>query len=346
MKQLASKSTSEKVNASQGQKQPSKRTILQAYKQNTAPLPEKRNQANQNVFQLQTWSHGALDGKQTNVSWTTGTLGGSTVGTSMIANPLGPEHLQGGPPKTGAQKSLMNQLETTPENYNHYKYIRGHLLNDNVGGPGVDFNLFPITGNANKQHEQKIEHQVKDWVNNKKQWVKYEVNVQDVDYDLSHSKVSRNYVDATFHCRASVLDPNRNMQEIHTISSDIKSEYKVSHNNDVDSDDESFAQVGNQAANFNPSLSKSSKVFTYNEEVLQHLYFLMENRKSALLLKRALMQYEGIGKVTVNVLSELDEDDETHLSKQQKTALNKVFSLGDHELLAIMGDIYEDYYGY
>lgn len=296
------------------------------------------------VVQRQTWSRGAVDGKQTDVTWTTGNLGGSVIGVKMVANPLGPEHLQGGPPKSGAQKNLMNQLETEPGNANDRKYIRGHLLNDNVGGPGEDYNLFPITGNANKEHEQKIESRVKDWVNNKKQWVKYEVSVQPGKIDLSHSDEAKNHVDAIFNCQASVLDPAQGMKEIHTIAAGIKSQYKVSHDNKVAEDKENYAAVGTDAQTYDPQLSKSKKVEQggYDEEVMLHLVGLMSDGKSRLLLKKALLQYEGIGKVTVDVLGTLQTDDESTMDQKQKTALKKIFTLGNDELLSVMGDVYDD----
>lgn len=39
--------------------------------------------------------------------------------------------------------------------------IRGHLLNDHLGGLSVEENLFPISSNANKEHLNKIERFVK-----------------------------------------------------------------------------------------------------------------------------------------------------------------------------------------
>lgn len=299
------------------------------------------------VFQRQTWSTGKVDNKQTDVTWTTGSLGGSTVGTNMVANPLGPEHLQGGPPQSGAQKSLMNLLETDPENTNENKYIRGHLLNDNLGGPGVDTNLFPITANANKQHEQKIESQVKNWVNDRKQWVKYEVDVQNIKGDLGKKKIEDNYVNSSFNCKASVLDPSQNMKEIHSISANIVSEYKASHDNKVKSDSQAFANIGSEAGSHNPLLSTSKKLTTggYNEEIMGHLLHLFSDTKTAKELKKALLEYEGIGKVTVDVLEGLTSEDESSMDKQEKMALNKMFkTLGNDELLAILGDIYDEHF--
>ena len=43
-------------------------------------------------------------------------------------------------------------------------YIKGHLLNADLGGPAEDKNLFPITGQANKDHNVDVEEKVKDLV--------------------------------------------------------------------------------------------------------------------------------------------------------------------------------------
>ena len=305
----------------------------------------------ENILQRVPWSRGAIDGKQTDVDWTTSSLGGSNVGIHMIANPLGPEHLQGGPPRSGVQKNLMNQLETDPHNSNENKYIRGHLLNDNVGGPGADFNLFPITGNANKEHEQKIETRVKDWVNNKKQWVRYEVGVQADDIDLTHSRAWRNHVNATFNCSASILDPNNGMQVIDTVSAAIKSEYGVSYNNQLKTINlGNFALIGNDAQGYSPLLSTTKIEFNLNDEeieVLQHIDYLLSNKKSANALKKELLSYEGIGKVTIERLENFDSDDSlSDLEKNAKMAVQRILKIGGDELLAICGQVYEDRLGY
>ena len=136
-------------------------------------------------LQLVSLSNGTLDGHETMVDWRTDTIGGSTVGVYMKAI-VGPEHQQGGPPKLSALKELMGKLVTNPNNSNDKKYIKGHLLNDNVGGPGEAYNLFPITAAANKEHERSIESPVKEWVNQGKHWVNYEVKVEEVDKSLDN----------------------------------------------------------------------------------------------------------------------------------------------------------------
>jgi DNA/RNA non-specific endonuclease len=43
-------------------------------------------------------------------------------------------------------------------------YVRGHLLNENVGGKGQILNLTPITTKANAGHKTSVETSVKTWV--------------------------------------------------------------------------------------------------------------------------------------------------------------------------------------
>ncbi|WP_287266749.1 MULTISPECIES: DUF4157 domain-containing protein [unclassified Moorena] len=43
-------------------------------------------------------------------------------------------------------------------------YIKGHLLNGKLGGPGVEDNLFPITAKANRDHSQQVEEPLKEKV--------------------------------------------------------------------------------------------------------------------------------------------------------------------------------------
>jgi DNA/RNA non-specific endonuclease len=54
--------------------------------------------------------------------------------------------------------------------------VQGHLLNQNLGGPGSTMsNLTPITQSTNRQHEKKAESEVKDLVITQKKIVNYDV---------------------------------------------------------------------------------------------------------------------------------------------------------------------------
>lgn len=111
---------------------------------------------------------GVGENTQTNALFKTGsmTLGtaSATVGREMIANPLSQDHQPGSDSnKDSDQDSLMKQLANSGKKSvpNHSKYIKGHLLNHDVGGPGNAINLYPITADANDKHLKFVEKWVK-----------------------------------------------------------------------------------------------------------------------------------------------------------------------------------------
>jgi hypothetical protein len=138
-------------------------------------------------------------------------LGGSTVAVGMSIDWLGPDYPHGTPPASGAQSALMGLLVTEPKKgrRSKEKYIRGHLLNENLGGLGNDKNLFPITGNANSKHLHSTETTIKTWhKEQKKKWVFYKVDVQNISQklDLKKKEDPSNYVNCVFACHAILKD--------------------------------------------------------------------------------------------------------------------------------------------
>lgn len=79
--------------------------------------------------------------------------------------------------------------------------IRGHLMNGQLGGPGIASNLFPITSRANSWHKSYAENHIKHAVTGG-QGVYYRVNV-----DSAFNIKSPN---ATFECYACEWDPKKN----------------------------------------------------------------------------------------------------------------------------------------
>ncbi|QOJ24953.1 MAG: DUF4157 domain-containing protein [Gammaproteobacteria bacterium] len=149
---------------------------------------------------------------ETTVNWDTSTLGGDPVGTKMEAKKLkkasiGKDtNLQGSPPGAGQQSTLMSYLPTNPKLSTANKYIKGHLLNHNIGGPGKGFNMFPITASANKTHLTAVEKIVKGWVGAGKT-VDYTVEVTGVDASgLGNKGAKSGQVTANFQCDASNSD--------------------------------------------------------------------------------------------------------------------------------------------
>lgn len=304
-------------------------------------------------LQRQIWSTGKLDGFETKVNWTTGQVpsdySNTVVGKKMVADPLGPEHLQGGPPKSGAQKNLMRQLPTEPKNSNDEKYIRGHLLNDNVGGPGEDYNLFPITAEANKAHEQYMESTVKTWVNDKKQWVRYEVEVKNVQANFSTQTVN-----SDFDCTASVIDPANSNKVLQTVSVVIPSRFKPKKSPNIDlknaSPNSNLAKVGTQAGKHTPLLSlakKNAAEYKLNEKLYEALkeWSALYKGEEVLLFKKI----ETIGKTLGKMFEDVLEDALKYgnlpqtLDKSQKSNLTRINKKAGELIKNLSGLVTQDF---
>jgi hypothetical protein len=236
----------------------------------------------------------------------------------------------------------MNMLPTDPGLSNPDKYIRGHLLNDNLGGPGDAYNLFPITGNANKEHERVIESKVKKWVNDDKQWVKYTVDVTAGTVDLPKGVVNSKFV-----CAAHIWDPASGKFG-NSISATITSQYKKEHTTDETyaADKGARAAVGSQAAFYTPELSKSKKAKqVFDEETFGYVAHLFSDPEAAKVFKKLLMEHEGIGKGTIAQLEHLSTmGDLSDANKNVLTAMSRVLNAvgGNDELKAIIGDAYDE----
>lgn len=119
----------------------------------------------------------------TNVHWESEdlTIGTQTakVGKHMVAKPLATDHEPGFTSAADShQNKLMGELVNAGNTAvpNDQKYIKGHLLNDHVGGPGASFNLFPITADANAKHLVYVEKFLKAQLRSR-YVVSYEVQV-------------------------------------------------------------------------------------------------------------------------------------------------------------------------
>lgn len=99
-----------------------------------------------------------------------------SVGIKMVASVLTPLHPKGSGPSDKALKNIFDHLDTQGPTGAH-GYIKGHLLNDNLGGPGAAENLYPISQQANKDHSGLIEEEAKSLVNDQHYWVRYEVEI-------------------------------------------------------------------------------------------------------------------------------------------------------------------------
>jgi len=179
----------------------------------------KKDPSDPNLFHnveelLNIYEDGGPD-RKTELSQKTGSLGGDTVGLEMTVDWLGPKHPTGSVPEKSAQTKLMGLLVTEPKKgvSSDSKYIRGHLLNHELGGKGNAANMFPITGYANGQHLRSTEGKIKSWLNEQdkekpKYWVWYQVKVQAVSSKLDDASPNspNNWVNSEFACHAILKD--------------------------------------------------------------------------------------------------------------------------------------------
>jgi hypothetical protein len=148
--------------------------------------------------------------KTTKLEFQQSNWGGSSVATRMTIDWLDKKYASkhGGPPKASALGAVMGKLTTDPGENSEDKYVKGHLLNENLGGQGDESNLFPITAIANSRHLHSTETKIKGWISKPNQWVWYEVKVDEVqaEFPKPKTKSKLNFIDATFNCYAVLKD--------------------------------------------------------------------------------------------------------------------------------------------
>jgi hypothetical protein len=97
---------------------------------------------------------------------TTGVKTTFTFSKKMIASPLTDNGglLRGSRPDGKALWWPWFQERHKAENGGHLWWVQGHLLNDNVHGPGVPTNLLPISNTLNTNMEALVESIVKEFI--------------------------------------------------------------------------------------------------------------------------------------------------------------------------------------
>jgi len=203
-----------------------------------------------------------IGGKTTKIRYTSGKLEGTsdTVGSMMEADPLGPDYRAGSPPS--GQTDLMRRLTTSDAPANQ-KFVRGHLLNDLIGGEGKPRNLFPITAAANQVHEQRIESRVKNWVNVQRYWVYYKVEIEVGAVDIKNvNRKATNKVNSKLKTEASVYDLSGTKQN--TIKATIMSTFNTPSGvrviNASGPDAESETEVGTRQEDLDADVELSTRV--------------------------------------------------------------------------------------
>ena len=165
----------------------------------------------------------------------------TVVGAYMRIDWLSHHYIEGNPgsPPGSGQDKLMSKLVVDPNKRSAFKYVRGHLLNENLGGKGENENLFPITANANSRHLSSTEKYVKNWVapdardtkgekiKKKKHYAMYEVEAAVGKSELNHPNIANNFVDSKLNCKVVLKDELGKTEDIFQTS--ITSEYGRKH---------------------------------------------------------------------------------------------------------------------
>jgi len=135
--------------------------------------------------------------------YSTGQQVRAVVGGRMSSRLDPDDPKKGTAPGSGAWEEIYDDL-----NYNHGEsFIKGHLLNANLGGLGLPENLFPITAAANHDHSGRIEENVKDAVLNPKLTTGERCNIHYTVVAVAKNK--KNFVDdpeATLRCKAEKVE--------------------------------------------------------------------------------------------------------------------------------------------
>jgi hypothetical protein len=205
--------------------------------------------------------------------------------------------------------------------------------------------MFPITAEANAQHNRTIEEAVKNWVNDRRYWVKYTVDVnsdekltkQSGTKNLRGAPVDMYSIDGTFVAEASVLDtelqPVPNLTRKVTISSRFASVVDPS---DMQVEDQATLD-GHQARQVDldatielPENSAGPPTFPQNIETALTVAFAAKGRGGTM---TALKGYSGFGDGSEAVLllaydqvHGRDDKTITGLSASQKGTLTRIIN--------------------
>lgn len=134
------------------------------------------------------------------------------VGSKMTAELDPDEEVNGSEPGSGVQKTLMDDLKNVG---NFKSMIRGHLLNDNIGGLGVAMNLFPITSQANSRHKNYVESYVKQAIKDEGKGTGRTL-IYSVEVDPAPENVDAIAPNASFVCNAGWNDGTKVVSNVIT----------------------------------------------------------------------------------------------------------------------------------
>jgi hypothetical protein len=125
------------------------------------------------------------------------------VGKGMTAN-LDPDD-----PKVGTETKNSPAIDSAMDALPSIKstWVKGHLLNHDLGGIAFAHNLFPISTGANGEHKNEVEYTVKQWL----------YDGCEVYYKVDASQPSASSHNGTFDCEARVLNVKKSSGNKHAL---------------------------------------------------------------------------------------------------------------------------------
>lgn len=166
---------------------------------NTSPLIQLRSR--DQVIQLA--SRVDWTSQQFEYNDSEGDLQTEEVGHTMIAHLEPDSIIKGADADSTSSPTLYNSLKRHWEPGSKH-WVRGHVLNHDLGGPNTNPNLFPITGHANGDHSNYVEEYVKSALHRGKT-VDYTVTATQQGGTTNHAGTGNDVRNAggTFECVAS-----------------------------------------------------------------------------------------------------------------------------------------------
>ncbi|GAA0873876.1 hypothetical protein GCM10009118_02840 [Wandonia haliotis] len=173
---------------------------------------ENKLVSNNNSNLLQLKSEVVWNSQQFNYLDRNGERKTKEVGGSMTAM-LDPDTpIKGANAKSTFQKDMYDDLKLYWNPGAKY-WVRGHLLNANLGGPNVAPNLFPITGHANGDHLNYVENHVKNWIIGGKK-VKYSVIAKQETGDVTIGQESVPNAAGSLNCQAEIIGEDKKISRL------------------------------------------------------------------------------------------------------------------------------------
>lgn len=228
------------------------------------------------------------------------------VGTKMVAElTKGEEVFNNGEPssKNTDQEAMMADYRFRTQLKGN-QLVKGHLLNEHLGGRADNKNLFPITDGANSNHLYFVENNVKELVLRGRR-VRYSVNAAPCD-GMWNTECRK----AKFECHYETFDHKPKQEKKVTIYSIIDNPTKKERGKATDENDNELDKSERNTRNgLNNELRKSSNKYNMCnvDEVKAFFDYIDECIADTVEILAYFLDVEDVQKVLEDITSKLDD---------------------------------------